>query len=116
MDFYYITGIMFAGVLFVLFSFLVSRLISPRLPTADKDTPYECGEVPLGAAWTRFNVGYYIFALLFLIFDVEVAFLYPWAVVLKGLGVQALAAGGLFLGILFFGLAFAWRKGYLIWR
>ena len=71
MDFYYISGVMFGGVLFVLFSFLLSRLISPRIPTANKTTPYECGEVPLGPAWTRFNVGYYVFALLFLLFEVE---------------------------------------------
>ena len=104
------------GVVYVLGGFFVSRLIAPEYPGPVKNTAYECGELPLGPAWTRFNVGYYIFALLFLIFDVEVIFLFPWAVVLKEMGWRALAEGGLFLLVLVFGLVFAWRKGYLVWR
>lgn len=104
------------GVVFVLGGFLVSRLLAPRWPSPGKDSPYECGELPYGSAWTQFNVGYYIFALMFLIFDVEVLFLFPWAVVLKQVGVLALVEGGLFLLILIFGLVFAWRKGYLVWQ
>lgn len=116
MDFYYLSFIMLGSVLFVLFSFLLSRLISPHVPGGSKDLPYECGEVPLGSAWTRFNVGYYVFALLFLIFDVEVVFLFPWAAVLRAVGIPALVEGGVFLLILGFGFLFAWRKGYLVWR
>jgi len=115
-DFYYLSFIMLAAVLFVLFSFGLSRLLGPRVPGGGKDLPYECGEIPLGSAWTRFNVGYYIFALLFLVFEVEVIFLFPWASVLRDVGVVALVEGGIFLVILVFGFAFAWRRGYLAWR
>ena len=116
MDFYYLSFTMLAAVLFVLFAFTLSRLVAPHNPGGAKAFPYECGEVPLGSAWTRFNVGYYVFALLFLLFEVEVVFLFPWAVVLKQIGVPALVEGGVFLVILVFGFAFAWRKGYLAWR
>jgi NADH-quinone oxidoreductase subunit A len=115
-DFYYLSFIMLAAVLFVLLNFTLSRLVAPHNPGGAKAFPYECGEVPLGSAWTRFNVGYYVFALLFLLFEVEVVFLFPWAVVLKEIGVPALVEGGVFLVILVFGFAFAWRKGYLTWR
>ena len=115
-DFYYLSFIMLAAVLFVLLNYTLSRLVAPSNPGGAKAFPYECGEVPLGSAWTRFNVGYYVFALLFLLFEVEVVFLFPWAVVLKEIGVPALAEGGVFLVILVFGFAFAWRKGYLAWR
>ncbi len=104
------------AVVFVLGGFFLSRLIAPAHPGEIKNTPYECGELPHGSAWTRFNVGYYIFALLFLIFDVEAIFFFPWAVVLKQVGPLALVEGGLFLGILAYGLFFAWRKGYLVWK
>jgi NADH-quinone oxidoreductase subunit A len=103
------------GVVFVLGGFFLSRLLAPAHADPIKRTPYECGEMPLGSAWKRFNVGYYIFALLFLIFDVEVIFFFPWAVVLKEIGIVALVEGGIFLAVLVFGLVFAWRKGYLVW-
>jgi NADH-quinone oxidoreductase subunit A len=113
---YYLVFLALTGVIYVLGAFFVSRLIAPNYPDKVKNSPYECGEVPLGPAWTRFNVGYYIFALLFLVFDVEVVFLFPWAVVLKKVGWFALAEGGLFLVILVLGLAFAWRKKHLVWH
>ena len=104
------------GVVFVLGGFFLSRLIAPDQPGEIKNTPYECGQLPHGSAWTRFNVGYYIFALLFLIFEVETIFFFPWAVVLKETGVLGLVEGGIFLLVLAYGLVFAWRKGYLVWR
>ncbi len=116
MDFYYLSFSILAAILFVLLQFALSRLVAPYDPRGAKVFPYECGEVPLGSAWTRFNVGYYVFALLFLIFEVEVVFLFPWAVVLREIGLPALVEGGVFLVILVFGFAFAWRKGYLVWR
>jgi len=116
MDLYYLIFLALTGALFVLGAFFFSRLVAPRVPDPVKEQPYECGEVPHGQAWTQFNVGYYIFALLFLIFDVEVIFLFPWAVVLKETGLWALVEGGVFLMILIFGLFFAWRKGYLVWH
>ena len=116
MDFYYLVAMILMGVVYVLGGFFFSSLLAPIAPNATKATPYECGEIPHGTAWTRFNVGYYLFALLFLIFDVEVLFFFPWAVVLKEIGVLALVEGGIFLGVLVFGLVFVWRKGYLVWH
>ena len=116
MDFYYLSFSILAAVLFVLLNYTLSRLVAPHDPRGAKVFPYECGEVPIGSARTRFNVGYYVFALLFLIFEVEVVFLFPWATVLREIGVRALVEGGIFLVILVFGFAFAWRKGALVWR
>ncbi len=115
-DFYYLVVLAAMGVSYVVGSYFASRLIAPRQPDAVKAEPYECGEIAYGPAWSRFNVGYYIFALLFLVFEIEVAFFFPWAVVLKELGWASLVAGGIFLLVLLFGLVFAWRKGYLVWH
>ena len=116
MDIFYLAFIALTGVAYVLGAFFVSRLLAPHFPDPVKNSPYECGEVAYGPAWARFNVAYYIFALLFLVFDVEVVFLFPWAVVLQEVGVWALMEGAVFLFILVFGLVFAWRKGYLVWQ
>jgi NADH-quinone oxidoreductase subunit A len=116
LDLFYLLFVALTGVIYVLGAFFVSRLIAPHYPDAVKNSPYECGEIPLGPAWTRFSVGYYIFALLFLAFDVEVVFLFPWAVVLKEVGWFALIEGAVFLFILLFGLIFAWRKKFLVWQ
>ncbi|MCF7668777.1 MAG: NADH-quinone oxidoreductase subunit A [Verrucomicrobia bacterium] len=116
MNILYLLTILVTGVIFVLGGFFVSRLVGPNNPNPVKREPYECGEIPFGEGWTRFNVGYYIFALLFLIFEVEVVFFFPWAVVLREIGVLGLIEGLIFLFVLFFGLIFAWRKGYLVWH
>ena len=115
-DIYYLAVIIVTGIVFVLGGFFASRLIAPHYPDPVKNAPYECGEIPHGSAWTRFNVGYYIFALLFLIFEIEVVFFFPWAVVLKEIGYAALISGGIFLFVLLFGFIFAWRKGYFVWH
>ena len=91
------------------------RLLAPHHATELKGRTYECGEPPIGQPWIRFRVGYYIFALAFVIFDVESVFLYPWAVIIKELGVYGLVQMGIFIGILLLGLAYAWRKGVLKW-
>lgn len=93
----------------------IPRFIAPREPSARKASTYECGEVPVGEPWVRFHVGYYIFALAFVVFDVEAALLFPWAVVLRRLGVAGLVQMGVFIAILLLGLAYAWRKGVLEW-
>jgi len=80
-----------------------------------KGQPYECGIPTKGATWIQFNVGYYLFALIFLIFDVELIFLYPWAVVVKKIGMPALIEAGIFLFILFMGFLYAHKKGALKW-
>lgn len=110
-----------AAFLFVFISIVLAYLLQPRNPYPAKETTYECGEVPVGVAWIRFNVCYYIFALIFVIFDVEAAFLFPWAVVLRdlkavGLGSFAVLEMTVFILILFLGLIYAWRKGALKWN
>jgi NADH-quinone oxidoreductase subunit A len=113
----YVFVLLFAAVagLFVVGGLTFSRLIAPHRPNRIKNMPYECGEQPIGPAWVQFNVGYYLFALLFLIFDVEAAFLYPWAVVLRVVGIRGLIEVGIFLLVLLVGLAYAWKKGVLEW-
>ena len=83
--------------------------------TAEKLQTYECGEVVEGSAWLQFNVRFYVIALIFLIFDVEVVFLFPWAVVFKDMGMVALVEMGIFLSILIVGLAYVWVKSDLDW-
>lgn len=91
------------------------RWMAPREPGELKSRTYECGEEPIGEPWIRFRVSYYIFALAFVIFDVESVFLYPWAVVIRELGWYGLAQMAVFVGILLLGLVYAWRKGVLRW-
>ncbi len=93
-----------------------SSLVRPHNPTREKILPYECGENPVGTPWgVQFNIRFYVFALVFLIFDVEAVMLIPWAVVVNELGMPALIAGFIFIGMLMLGLADVWRKGDLEW-
>ena len=103
------------GVAFILFSLIMSSLVRPTLYSAEKLMPYECGENPIGSPWIQFNIRFYVFALIFIIFDVEVAFLVPWAVVFKKLGWFAFIEGLVFIAILAIGLAYVWAKGDLHW-
>jgi NADH-quinone oxidoreductase subunit A len=103
------------GVVFVVLGFITSRFIRPHRPSPEKLTTYECGEEPQGDAWIQFNIRFYVVALIFIIFDVEVLFLYPWATVFKQLGGFALVEAVVFLGILTLGLVYAWKKGDLDW-
>ncbi len=94
----------------------VNRFLSPSRPNAVKNSTYECGMEPIGDALMRYNVRFYIFALLYVVFAVEAAFLFPWAVVFRSIpGMLPLGEVGVFLGILVLALAFAWRKGALKW-
>jgi NADH-quinone oxidoreductase subunit A len=107
---------MAAGFVFLAIALLLSRLIQPKgIPGTDKYMPYECGEVPEGSAWIRFNIRFYVLALIFIIFDVEIVFLLPWAVVFRRLGSFAFIEGLIFIGILAVGLAYVWKKGDLEW-
>ena len=90
--------------------------ISPRSFNAQKGEAYECGIPTRGNSWMQFKVGYYLFAILFLMFDVETVFLFPWAVVVQDLGVYGLFSILFFLIILVLGLAYAWKKGALEWK
>jgi len=113
---YTIVGIfLLLGTVFVLITLGVAKLVRPSRPSKVKLQNYECGEVPVGSSWIQYNVGYYIFALIFVIFDVEVVFLFPWAVAFGKLGLFALIEMFIFLLILIFGLIYAWRKGALKW-
>lgn len=104
-----------AGVALVAGANFLSNLISPKSDNSQKREPYESGMKTIGPTWVQFRVGYYLFAILFLIFDVEVAFLVPWAVVFGDMGSIALIEIIIFLVILGLGLAYAWKKGALKW-
>lgn len=107
---FFIIGILFVGV-----SLFTSALIRPHNPTPEKLTTYESGEEPIGSPWVQFNNRFYIIALAFLIFEVELVFLFPWAVVFKDLGWYAFYSMVFFVVILILGLAYDWAKGYLEW-
>jgi len=93
----------------------ISRLLQPRNPTPVKLSTYECGEVPFGSSWVQFNIRFYVIALIFIVFDVEVALLYPWAVVFQRLGLLAFIEAFVFIVILMAGLAYLWKEGDLDW-
>jgi NADH-quinone oxidoreductase subunit A len=90
-------------------------VIRPYRHSEEKLTTYECGENPVGNAWIQFNIRFYVFALIFIIFDVEAVFLLPWAVVYRKIGAVAFAEGLVFIAILVVALAYVWRKGDLEW-
>ena len=94
----------------------VGMLAGPRRPEADKLAPYECGFEAFEDARARFDVRYYLLAILFIIFDLEIAFLFPWAVVFKQMGIVALIEMALFLLLLVIGFAYVWKKGALEWE
>ena len=95
---------------------IIQSLISPKFNKGgDKLEIYECGELPEGSAWVQFNIRFYIIALVFIIFDVEVVFLFPWAVVFKDIGLLAFVEVMIFLSILIVGFIYVWMKGDLDW-
>lgn len=100
---------------FLVTNLLVWKIIRPSRPSEEKLTTYECGENPTGTAWVQFNIRFYVFALIFVIFDVEAVLLLPWAVVYKQLGWLAFVEGLVFIGVLAVALAYVWRKGDLSW-
>jgi NADH-quinone oxidoreductase subunit A len=104
-----------AGAAFVVAALLASRLLAPHKPNPVKNSTYECGEEPVGTPWIRFNTRFYVIALIFLVFDVEVLFLFPWALNLKKLGLFAWVDMAVFIAILAAGLAYVWGKGDLDW-
>ncbi len=110
-----VTGAL-TGMGLVFAALLIAKLISPRSFSVKKAEPYECGIPTRGKSMIQFKAGYYIFAILFLIFDVETVFLYPWSVVMRDLGPQGLLCIAIFMFVLIMGLAYAWRKGALKWK
>lgn len=115
MDYLFVLAIVALAGLFVLGGLGFAHLAAPRRPAGKQNETYECGEPTIGSAWLQYNVGYYLFALLFLVFDVEVAFLFPWAVVFREFGLAGFVEALIFVFVLIAGLIYAWRKGVLEW-
>ena len=116
MNFTLVVTVMLTAIFLVVAAYAIAKLIGPRSYNSVKGEPFECGIPTRGSSWIPVHVGYYLFAILFLMFDVETVFLYPWAVVVQKMGMMALASIGFFLLVLVFGLAYAWRKGALEWK
>jgi NADH:ubiquinone oxidoreductase subunit 3 (subunit A) len=118
-------GYLFAGIFFVLglgfvlvalvFADVLNALLLKRKPAKDKLTTYESGETPIGTAWVQFPLAFYIFALLFVAFDVDIVFILSWAVIFQQLGLFGLVEIAVFIAILALGLVYAWRKGVIRW-
>jgi NADH-quinone oxidoreductase subunit A len=109
-------GVFSAGVVgLVAMTLGLNRMVRPKVDRPEKYTTYECGVDPVGGGWSQTTVRYYIFALLFVIFDVEAVFLFPWAVVYESLGVFAFVEMVVFIAILALGLLYAWKKKVLEW-
>lgn len=104
------------GVAFGVVPLLAGFVLAPRRPDAEKTSAYECGFPPFDDTHSKFDVRYYLVAILFIIFDLEIAFLFPWAIVLDDIGVFGLLAMFLFLGILVVGFIYEWKKGALEWE
>ncbi|OGW78376.1 MAG: NADH-quinone oxidoreductase subunit A [Omnitrophica bacterium GWA2_52_8] len=104
------------AVVFPLLPILLARVVAPKKPSPVKNAVYECGLESTGDSWIQYRVQYYIYALIFVIFDVETVFIYPWAVAFKQLGLFAFVEMALFIGILAVGLVYAWRKKILEWQ
>jgi NADH-quinone oxidoreductase subunit A len=103
------------GIIFVAAALITAKILRPHNPTDEKRLTYECGEDPIGSPWIRFNVRFYVVALIFLLFDVELVLLFPWALVFKDLGMFAYIAGAIFIVILFLADFYLWAKGDLEW-
>ena len=116
MNFTLLITVLVTAITLVVAAYVMAKLLGPRSYNKVKGEPYECGIPTHGSSWLPVSVGFYLFAILFLMFDVETVFLYPWAVVVKEMGVAALLSIGFFLVVLVFGLAYAWKKGALEWK
>ncbi len=107
--------LLICGVAFAAGGILLSKALAKTSTNPQKGETYECGIPTSGTSFIQFNVGYYLFALVFLVFDVELVFMYPWAVVVKEIGMPAFVEILVFMFILFMGLLYAWKKGALKW-
>ena len=111
----YFLGFLLLSAAVPVISLVTNKLISPSSQAGERQLTYESGMEPIGGAWIQFNIRYYMFALVFVIFDVETVFLYPWAVAFHRLGLLAFIEALIFISILVVALAYAWRKGALEW-
>jgi NADH:ubiquinone oxidoreductase subunit 3 (subunit A) len=113
---YLYAGILFAaGFLFVVAAMVTSNILAPRRRTKEKLQTYESGETPIGSAWVQYPLGFYIFALLFVAFDVDIVFIIAWAVIFKQLSFFGFFEILFFILVLALGLVYAWRKGVIRW-
>jgi NADH:ubiquinone oxidoreductase subunit 3 (subunit A) len=116
LGFLLLVGVALPGVALVV-SFVLGKFkIRPSLPNSVKLDTYECGVETEGPSWVQFHVGYYVFALLFVVFDIESIFLYPWAMAFHQVAFYGFIEAVIFIGILVLGLVYAWRKNALVWR
>ena len=115
-DYIPIVAFLIIAILFAVMTIALSSIVGKRKPTPQKMMPYECGVDPIGDARSRFSIKFYIVAVLFIIFDIEAVFLYPWAVIFKDLKIFGFIEMGIFIIILFVGLIYAWRRGALEWE
>ncbi len=118
LDYAILAGFVVLGALFVGATVGVSNVLSPSKPSERKAQIYECGSDPVGPPWVQFRIGYYVYALLFVVFDIETVFLYPWAVIFSDpdLGIVIVLEMFVFVGVLVLGLLYAWKEGALTWR
>ena len=114
-NYVFVLLLLIAAIAFALAPLLLAALVAPRKRSLTKADVYECGVRTHGETWVRFRIQYYIYAIMFVVFDVETVFLYPWATAYAGLGVFALVEMAAFLALLAAGLAYAWAKGVLRW-
>jgi len=115
LNYLFVALLLILAIVFALLPLLVVAIIAPRKRSLAKGDTYECGVKTYGETWIRFRIQYYIYALMFVVFDIETVFLYPWAVSYAGLGAFALIEMIIFLVILAVGLIYAWAKGVLRW-
>ncbi|MGB3237332.1 MAG: photosynthetic/respiratory NAD(P)H-quinone oxidoreductase subunit C [Geitlerinemataceae cyanobacterium] len=111
----YFLGFLIICSLVPILALVASKLLRPKSLGLERNTTYESGMEPIGGAWIQFNIRYYMFALVFVVFDVETVFLYPWAVAFSQLGLLAFIEALIFITILVIALVYAWRKGALEW-
>lgn len=112
----YILLFMIVAIIVPFAAILIARILGPRKPNPIKQSTYECGMETVGESWVQFKAQYYVFALIFLVFDVETVFLFPWAISLNALPMFAVVEGVIFILILVAGLVYTWRKGMLEWN
>ena len=110
------SGFLLVSIVLALLLVTIPKWLAPKEPNVLKSSTYECGELPIGQPWIRFRVAYYVIALLFVVFDVEAVFLFPWAIIAKKIGVFGFVEMAIFIAVLVLGLAYAWRKGVLEWQ
>lgn len=107
---------MVVAIVFPLLPIILAHFVAPKKPSFLKNATYECGVEATGDAWIQFKAQYYLFALIFVVFDIETIFIYPWAVAYKSMGLFAFVEMLIFVAILGVGLVYAWRKGILEWK